>query len=189
MDDSSKNKYGSKPLRFRLGIELLLTFSVCVFASSPTVSYKNVSSGASRILTISGLSIGDLQSAVITVQYDSIDISRGMLTSSVPALQLGAAFDSIEHVLRIYLSATGPISIDSATLVTVSVPVTGNMPSMYVREASFTDLLGETHIAQIIPSVGVASNNSRNKEARFTGVQTLLLNGRRIPQEIKRCTM
>ena len=185
MDESSKIKYGPKLLQFWLGFELLLTFSVCAFSSSPTVSYTIESSGAGRMLIVSGLSIGDLQSAVITVQFDSIDISRGMLTSSIPALQLGAAFDSIDHVLRIYLSAAKPLSIDNTTLVTVSAPVTGNMPVMYVREVSITDSHGETHIAQIIPSVGVAGNNSRNKAAPYTDIQTFLLNGRRIPLKIQ----
>jgi hypothetical protein len=167
---------------------ILIMSSVTSLFAKPTVGLLvgiNDNNGNIRVV---GTSLEEFKSGTIEFEYDSsIDIDDVLLGSPISAIALGASIDRSNHRLRITISATKPVVIDSASIISFEVLVSSVAPfyALTILNASFTNQSGVAQTADIRPtlSVGITWHTFKNKKEFSKPDQFFQLNGRMLSQK------
>lgn len=182
-------KSNEVPCHIRRGVLLILIVSsVTNIFGKPAVGLFFGTSGSNTHITVVGTSVGGFKNGIIECEYDpSIDIDDALLGSPISAIALGASIDRPSHRLRITISATKQIVIDSASVITLEIPSSSVAPLSVLKilSASFTNQSGVTQTADIRSSlkVGIAYHPFRNKKEITKPDQFFQFNGRAISQK------
>lgn len=178
----------STPYHIWQGVFLILLFSsVTTVFSKPAVGLLFGNNGHNDIITFVGIAVEGFKSGIIECEYDaSIDIDQALLGSAISAIALGASIDRSNHRLRITISATRQLAIDSVSIITLEIPLSGTPPLSVLKilSASFTNQNGATQTADIRPSlkVGISYHPFRNRKEYTKPDQFFQFNGRTISQ-------
>ncbi len=149
----------------------------------PGVGIKMKKKGKDCQITIYGVSIGTFKEAKITCEYgSSVEIGKSLVGSPVSKISIGASVDKSKKQLTIYISATGHVSIDSASMGIIQFPFDGvpDNSTFILLEATFKDSQGETFNAAILPATSVSKKYANHKSQSKGSLDHIMLNGRYI---------
>lgn len=148
----------------------------------PEVGIKMTKKGENCQITIYGVSIGTFKEAKMTCEYgSSVEIDKSLIGSPVSNISIGASIDRSKRLLTIYMSATGYVNIDSASMGIIQFPFDGvpDNSTFTLLEATFKDSQGETN-AVILPASSVFKKYANHKSQSKESLAHIMLNGRYI---------
>jgi len=132
-------------------------------------------------ITVYGVSIGTFKEAKITCEYgSSVEIDKSLIGSPVSNISIGASIDRNKMQLTIYMSATGNVNIDSASIGVIQFPLNGvpDKSTFKIIEAVFKNSQGETFNAEILPATSSFKKYANHKKENEKYHDHIMLNGR-----------
>ncbi len=137
-------------------------------------------------ITIYGVSVGTFKEGKIICEYgSSVDIEQALIGSPVANISIGASIDKEKRQLTIYMSNTGNVNIDSASMGILQFPL-NEVPdnsTFKIIKATFKNNQGETVEAVILPATSVVNWRVKNKSEMKVNHIYFMLNGRSIGLE------
>lgn len=170
----------NNPAFLKLGLSLFLLFAINISAV-PKIGLTIFNNGNARQINIYVLSLGTFKSGVIECAYSPLaDLDHSYLGSPVSSLSLGASINKADNKILIFLDATSSLTIDSATIVTMEIPLSDmeNSQALTLISATFTTPNGDSCFADIIPPVKIKQTKPKNRTSMNFTSQFFLLDGR-----------
>jgi len=160
---------------------LFLLFLAAHAMAVPGVGIRMTKTGADCHITVYGVSIGTFKEAKIICEYgSSVEIDKSLIGSPVSNISIGASIDRDKKQLTIYMSATGNVNIDSASMGVIQFPLNGvpDNSTFKLLEATFKNSQGEALNAVILPATSVFKKYANHKSENKGYHDHIMLNGR-----------